>query len=203
MSQQKKSTFIVTNERWQQTLSSGFTLLETVIVVAISSIAMLALVNLFFTFNSIYGYQQTFIATAGSASSSMNAFETYVTQADQVLAAHSFSGTTYTSTTTSLVLELPSVDSSGNTVTAAKDYVVLYASSTQLYVLVAADAQSTRTSGRKTLSGTLSSLTLTYSNANFTQVTNVSVDMLTRGTYKNQTIQSRLTEQLYLRNFSL
>jgi prepilin-type N-terminal cleavage/methylation domain-containing protein len=182
-------------------IKRGFTLIETVVVIAISVMALLALVNLFIVFNSIYGYQNAFIAAAGSAGGSMNSLEAYVSQAENVLASRTVSGTSYSSGTSTLVLEIPSIDSSGNALPSAKDYVVFHASGTVLYRIVAADNQSSRLSGQKQMSGTLSSLSLTYDDSDFTQVTNIVVDIRTQAVYKQQIVQSRLIEQLYLRNF--
>jgi len=181
-------------------LTRGFTLLETFIVIAISVVALAALSNLFIIFNNTYGYQQAFMAGAGSASNAMNAIEAAILPADQVVASHSFSGTAYSSGATTLVLGLPSVDSSGNIIAGVSDYIVFYTSSTNLYRLTAAGAGSTRTSGLKKLSTTLFSISFTYDNVDFTKVTNVATDIVTRAQFKQQTVQSHLNEQVYLRN---
>lgn len=178
----------------------GFTLLESVIVIGVSAMALIALTNLFLIFNAMYGYQQAFIATAGSSGAAINAFEAAILPADQVLASHSFSGTVYSSSATVLVLELPAIDSSGNTLPSAKDYIVFYVSSANLYRLMQADASSARISGLKKLSTTLSSLSFTYDNSDFTKVTNVIADIQTQAQFKQQTVQSHLREKVYLRN---
>jgi len=181
-------------------MKRGFTLIETVVVVAISAVALIALANLFFIFNSIYGYQQAFMAAAGSSGASMNAFELSVLPAGQILASHDFSGTTYSSGANTLVLELPSVNSSGDIIQGTNDYVAFYTSSTKLYRLTQAAAGSVRVSELKQLSATLLSLDLTYDNADLTKATNVIVDIQTRSSFKQQTVRSHLSEQLYLRN---
>lgn len=178
----------------------GFTLIETIIVIALSVLALGALTNLFLIFNSIYGYQQISMATAGSSAAAMNAFEAAVLPAEEVLASHDFSGTTYSSGATTLVLQLPAVDSSGNIIPNAKDYVAFYTSSTNLYRLVQASAGSMRVSGRTQLSTTLSSLSFTYDDSDFTNVTNIIADIQTQAQFKEETVQSNLHEQLYLRN---
>ncbi len=180
----------------------GTTLVETIILVAISVVTLLALVHLFFIFNSIYGYQQAFMLTAGSSGASMNAFEASVLPAEKVLASYNFSGTTYSSATTTLVLQLPAVNSSGDIVSGVKDYVVFFASSTKLYRLVLSDAQSKRVSGLTQLSSTLSSLSFTYDSATFANVTNVTADIQTQMQFKQQTLMSHLRGQWYLRNFT-
>lgn len=184
-------------------LISGFTLIEAVVVMSVSVVVLMALVNLFFVFNSMYGYQRAFIATAGSSGAALNALEAAVLPADQVLASHSFSGTPYASGTTTLVLSLPAVDGSGAIVESAKDYFAFYASSTEFYRLVLADAQSVRTSGLTRLSATLDAVSFTYDNADFSKVTNIIADIQTRAQYKEQTVRSHVREQLYLRNLSL
>lgn len=184
-------------------MKRGFSLIETIITIGISVIALLALVNIFLTFNTIYGYQQISLATSGSAGAAMNALEVAVLPAEQVLSSHSFSGTMYTSGPATLVLQLPSVDSSGNIIAGAKDYVVFYSSSAMLYRLTEAASNSTRVPGLQTLSTTLDSISFTYNDGDFTKVTNVIADVQTQAQYKQEIVQGRLTEQLFLRNYSL
>ncbi len=181
-------------------MKRGFTLLESVIVIGISALALIALSNLFFIFNSIYGYQQVFMATSGSASKTLNALEAAVFPAEHVLASRSFSGTTYTSSTTVLVLELPSIDSSGNIISGVKDYVAFYTDSAKFYRLVEAGSGSTRVSGLTLLSTTLNALSFTYDNADFAQVANVTAELRMQAQFKQEVVQSHLREQLHLRN---
>lgn len=180
---------------------NGFTITESIIVIGVTVMALIALVNLFLVFNSIYGYQQAFMATAGSAGNAMNAFETAILPADHVLTSHSFSGTTYSSGAMTLILELPAIDSSGNIISGTHDYIAFYSSSATLYRLTVAGAGSTRVSGLKQLSTTLSSLSFSYNDTDFTKVTNVTADIQTQAVFKQQTVQSHLSEQMYLRNF--
>lgn len=181
-------------------MKKGFTLIETVIVIGITLIALAALVNLFLIFNSIFGYQQAYMKTAGAAGSALAAFEAAVLPAAQVLASHDFSGTIYSSAATVLVLELPSVDSSGGIISNTKDYIVFYTSSGTLYELTEVGTGSVRMSGNKQLCTTVSSLAFTYDNVDFTQVTSVIVDLQAQTQYKQLTAQGHVREQLYLRN---
>ena len=181
-------------------MTRGMTLVEAVVTIGISTVALLALMNLFFIFNSIYGYQMAFVAAAGSASAAMNAFEASILPAERVLAFHDFSGTIYTSSADTLVLELPAFDDSGDIVSGAKDYVVFYVSAGTLYRLVEADEQSARHSGRTQLSAVLDALSFTYDTADVTNATNIIVDIETRAQFKQQTVHGSLREQLYLRN---
>jgi type II secretory pathway pseudopilin PulG len=184
-------------------IKRGFTLVETFVVIAISVVALIALVNLFLIFNTTYGNQQAFMAAAGSAGGAMNAFEAAIMPADHVLASHSFSGTTYSSGATVLVLSLPAADGSGNIIAGVEDYIVFYSSSAKLYRLIQAGAGSIRVSGLKELSSTLNSMSYIYDNADFTKVTSVTADIITQAQFKQQTVQGHLNEQIYLRNLPL
>lgn len=184
-------------------MKNGFTLIETVIVIGISVVALIALANLFIVFNSLYGNQQAFMAASGSASSAMNALEAAVMPADAVLSSHTFSGTVYSSGAATLVLELPSVDSAGNIITSTNDYIVFYTSGTKLYRLTQPSGGSARTAGVTQLSTTLDTLSFTYDNADFTRVTSITADIRTQAQFKQQIIQAHLTEDIYLRNAPL
>lgn len=181
-------------------MTRAFTLVETVITIAISVMGLVALTNLFLLFNSLYSYQQAFIATAGSTSASFEAIEAAVLPASKVLASRSFSGTTYASSATALVLELPAVDSAGAPIESAKDYVAFYADGATLYRLVEAAAGSARHSGRTILSSTLAALSFTYNDADATKATRIAADIQTEATLKGETVASRLAGQWYLRN---
>lgn len=194
-------TYDACDAKLRTAMKRGFTLLESLVVIGVSVVALIALVNLFLVFNSIYGYQQAFMATAGSSGAAMNAFEAAVLPAGRVLASYNFDGAIHSSATTTLVLELPAIDSSGNSIPGVNDYVAFYASSTMLYRLTRAGAGSSRVSGSKQLSTTLYSLSFIYDNADFTEVTNVTADIQTQSQFKQQTVQSHLNERLYLRNF--
>lgn len=178
----------------------GFTVVELVIIVAISVFACIGLVNLFLTFNALYGYQRAFLATAASASTAMGALEAATAPAEQVLASRVFSGTTYTSATTTLVLQLPAVNASGNIIAGTKDYVVFFLATTTLYRLTEAGAGSVRPSGLKKLSTTVALLAFTYNDPDAMKATVVTADLTTQAAFKREVAQSRLRERLRLRN---
>ncbi len=181
-------------------MKRGFTLIETLVVVALTVAAFITLTNLLFTFNSLNEYQQISIQTAGSAGTAINDLEAAILPADHVLTSHVFSGISLSSGTTTLILQLPAVDTSGNSIPGVSDYVGFYVSSSSLYRVIAANAASSRSSGVKLLSSTLDSLLFTYNTSTFDEVTNIIVDIRTRATFKQQLVSSTLYGQWYLRN---
>jgi len=182
-------------------MKHGFTLIETLIVIAISVSMLGALTTLIYSFNTSYSYEQSAALSAGSARAVMREAESLTLTADHVLQSHTFSGTVYTSSSTVLVLEIPSVDPSGNIISGAYDHAVFYADGTLAYRLLAANAASARVSGTRRLSDDIFSLTFSYNNADLALADAVTVDVQTFVQSKEQMSINHRREQLYLRNF--
>jgi hypothetical protein len=181
-------------------MTKAFTLIETVIIIAITTMMMLAIVTLYINFNSLYTYQQTFVATTRAAGGAVNAIGAVTLPADQVLVSHAFYSGTISSGMTALALELPSIDSSGNILVGKHDYIGFYLTGTDLYQRIEADTTSARTSSTKRVAALVNALSFTYDNVDFTKVTNVAVDIVTQLNTKNGPVQTHLHEQFYLRN---
>jgi type II secretory pathway component PulJ len=180
---------------------SGFTLIEVTIVIALFIIILLALMQFFVSYNTRFALDQAQVATASSAGTAMASLAEDVRVADDIVATHTFSGTTYTTGTNVLVLELPSIDSTGTVITTTSDYIAYYLSNGMIYRVIAADAGSARHSGTKELSDSGNSLSFTYSNADPTLASSVVVDIVTSKVNRGETIQTHLTNTLHLRNF--
>lgn len=178
----------------------GFTLIETMVTMAIFILISLALGIFYVDYYQVFHTQQALVSVAGSASATANELQNAALQANQILVSHTFSGTAYNTGQNTLVLELPSIDGSGNIVSGKYDYMVFYATSTHLYKLVQADAQSTRPSGLRQLSDTVSTFTFTYNNIDLTQADKIDVDMQMQVVANRQTIPYYLHQAIYLRN---
>jgi len=179
----------------------AFSLIETVIVIALSAVIMMVLGLLIYNFNKTSLYGQALTQSSGSASTIMREIESLTFPAHAVLQTHTFPSATYTSTSTSLVLEIPSVDSSGNVIANTYDYAVFYSVGTNAYRLLTANALSKRVSGTKQLSATLNALTFTYNNADFTKVGSITIDIQTQASAKQDILSDHRREQIRLRNY--
>lgn len=180
--------------------SRAFTLIETVIVIAFSASIVLALGLLIYNFNKTSTYQQAFSQSSDSASATMRSLESLVMSATAVLQTHTFPSATYTSSATSLVLQLPSIDSSGNAIANTYDYAVFYVVGTNAYRLIEINALSKRTAGTKQLSSTMSALGFTYNDADFAKVNMVTIDVQTQAHVKQDVLSDHRREQVRLRN---
>ncbi len=178
----------------------GYTLVEMVLVIAIFILLGLALMNMSLYYNNFFNVQTASVDVAGSARDIMTDMQSSLLQADAVASSHTYAGTTYTSSSTALVLQLPSIDNSGNIISNTYDYYIYYASSTNAYRIIDANGSSVRISGKKRMSDVLNSMTFTYNGSPITASTKIVVDLITQTTVKQQTIQTHLDQTIYLRN---
>jgi type II secretory pathway pseudopilin PulG len=178
----------------------GFSTIELIIVIAISVILMLAVVEIYVTYSNSYLYQNAAINTSSSAAAFLNEFNDMSLQADAIVASRSVSGTTYTTGSTTVVFEIPAINSSGDIISNSFDYAILYASSTGAYRLLDVNGSSARVAGTKKFSDFVNNLTFTYDNASPTAASSVTADITTKSIVKQETFTSHLKQQVYLRN---
>lgn len=179
----------------------GFTLLETIIVVALFVFMMGALAGLYLSFSTSTIVQKATADTAGRAGRALELLHRDVGGAQGVLASHTFtSGTTYFSGTGELILELPSIDVAGSVVVGSFDYVAYYLDGANLYRRIDSDAASSRTSGVTLLTNAIDTLVFTYDNADFIQVTRVDTTVVSVTVTPRATARSELRDTSYLRN---
>ncbi len=179
---------------------NGFTLIETVLVIGFYVVVLLALTNAYLMFTRLYAYQQTFVPVAQSAGDALDAITAAVLPASHVLAQYTFSSTTRSSNVTTLVLESPSITSSGSIIAGTYDYIAFYLSGADLYRITAIGAGSVRVAGTKRIGSMVNSLTFVYDNMDFTLVTKVDTDIIAQTVVREQTVGSHLRQQTFLRN---
>ena len=183
-----------------RTIPRAFTLIEMMIVIAVGTAMLLILGVLIFNFNKTAIYQQTLSQSSGSASALMREIKSLTLPATFVLQTHTFSSATHTSSSTALVLEIPSINSSGTVIANTYDYAAFYVVGTKAYRLLEPDALSARASGTKLLSSTISALTFTYNNASFPAISAITADVQTQASTTQEILTDRRTEQIRLRN---
>lgn len=181
-------------------MQRAFTLVETVIVIALFVIVMLGVTQLYTIFGQVIVGQSSIISITLDGSAIVDTVRVASLQANQVVQSHTFSGISYNSGTTTAIFELPAIDVSGAIIPNTFDYIGIYASSTTVYRAVDAAVGSSRTSGTKTLTDSLSALTFTYDNPSFPSVTSVIVNATTSAVVKGQTTQMHVRSHTYLRN---
>lgn len=181
-------------------MSRAFTLAEVLITAALSAVLMLAIAQLYIVYGRIITFQQSSIAVALGGSDTIDAVRTAGLQAKNVVAAHTFSGTNYSSGTTTVIFEIPSMNASGAILANTYDYIGIHASGTEAYRLTDAAPGSVRVSGGKRLTKVLESIIFIYDNFSFPSVTSITVDATTSAMVREEVLQTHLRRRIYLRN---
>jgi hypothetical protein len=181
---------------------AGFTLVETVVSVGICMLIGIAIVDFFISNDSLIRSQEAGIDVIGSASSIANDLHIMTSQAIEIVDTGTVLGTAYTSGTTTLILRLPSITTTGELVEGQSDYIVYYATGTSAYRLIEGGAGSARASSTRLLGNYVDSLTFAYSTSTPTpgQSASVEIDIETSRQFKKTTAQTELREKIYLRN---
>jgi hypothetical protein len=177
-----------------------FSLAETVIATAILIFILVALLALYNNYFKSYNNQEARIAMGGSAREAVKELQSAALQADQIVASHSFSGTTYTTNGNTVILEIPSIDGSGNIIDGKNDYVVFYLTGKNLYRRIEVDAASSRPSGQNKISDVVSTLSFVYDNADLSEATKIETDLEMQKISGGQNVSYELHQETYLRN---
>jgi hypothetical protein len=181
--------------------STGFTLMETILVVFATAVILLAILNLFDRHGVLYSFQQAGITVTADSRRTLNDLQYLVVQSNRVLSSRTIGGTNYSSDSDTLVLQIPSIDSSRNIISSTWDYAAIYISNGKLYRVLEGNAGSARLSGDRILAESLQSMTFTYDNADFTLVRRVDVDIQTQQTGRNFTTGTHEQQRMQLRNY--
>ena len=179
----------------------AFTLVETLVTVAVSLFLVVALATVFGSFQSLFGYERVFRTNTDAAGTVMRAAEEAILPAYRVVASRAFASGTYSSDASSLVLQVPSVDASGTVIASTYDYVALYRSGSTAYRLVEIGAGSARRPGSVRLGEDIASLAFSYNNADVAAATIVTVAVVASTTVRGEEVAVRLAERVRLRNF--
>jgi type II secretory pathway pseudopilin PulG len=179
---------------------SGFSLIEALFASAILVFILVAFVVLYVNFFKFYNRQQAEMKIGDSARNAVKELQSAALQANKIAASHDFSGTVYSTDQDTLVLEIPSIDGSGNIISGKYDYAVFYVTGENLYKLTEADASSSRPSNLKQLSESISTITFTCNNPDLALANKVDADIQMETSLSGQTISYHLYQQIYLRN---
>lgn len=179
---------------------SGFSFIEAIFASAILAFVLVAFVVLYINFFKFYNRQQAEMKIGDSARNAVKELQSSALQANKIVASHSFSGTAYNTDQDTLVLEIPSIDGSGNVISGKYDYVVFYKTGENLYKLMEADAASSRASSLKQLSESVVALTFTCNNPDLAIANKIDADIQLQTSFDGQTISYHLYQEIYLRN---
>jgi prepilin-type N-terminal cleavage/methylation domain-containing protein len=176
--------------------ASGFTLIEVIIVVALVSVMLVVLAQFFFSTSTLYRKENADLAVNYAARAGLDDVDSYVRQATQTIDSYA----PYTAGPDVLILEIGALSDSNQLVPGAYDKVIFYLSGSSLWREIVADPASTRTSGSRVMAENISSLTFTYDNVDFAQVTTVETSMDIMQNTGRETVRLNISSKSRLRN---
>lgn len=183
-------------------LEIGFTLIELVLVIFVGLIILIGFLSLYSWHTKVFRFQESSVLASEEARNIGHTLLDYTLQSRRVLASSTINSTVYISTTTSVVLEIPVFDASGNQVPNAYDNYVFYLSGQDLYLKNSVHASSSRKTLNKLLSNGVQNFSLTYDNANFSLVRKINANVGVMHTTRDGTqILSNFVQSLRLRNY--
>lgn len=156
----------------------GVSLVEILVAVGISSLllASVSTINLLASQTSEYG--TTYMATHAGTRQGIDWMTQDIRWANQILSSITISSTLYTTADDTIVLEIPSIDSSGNVIAETNDYVVYHLNSednTILERILDAHEDSSRSDATKTIAQNVSALGFSANGTGLASVSDVTV----------------------------
>jgi hypothetical protein len=171
-----------------------------VVSTAVVIYIMVAFLVIYSNYDKFFNRQQIQINIGNSGREVVKELQNAALQSDKILVSQTISGTTYTTGVQTVVLELPSIDGSGNIVSGKYDYAVFYLTGKNFYRRVQVDAASSRHSSLNKISDAVATLTFTYDNANLALAAKIDTDMQLQASSGKDTISYHLHQEIYLRN---
>jgi prepilin-type N-terminal cleavage/methylation domain-containing protein len=184
----------------KNTSESGFTLIELLIVIFVSTIILTGFLLIYDWYQKNYAFQQAQLLVSGQARASMNEIQQYALQASEVVASQTVNGTAYSSSNTTLILKVPSINSASEPIADTYDYIVFVQVGSQLSEIVAPNAASFRPAYSKQLSDSVHALSFTFNTADFPQVNRITVSIENRRQIRTGPVKAQVEQLVLLRN---
>lgn len=191
---------------------AGLTLIELLIGIAISSVVMIAFLTLYAEGLKYFFNQNARADTLEDSRYPMAWISRDIREAVQIQEVFvSIDGTSYTTSSLCLVLEVPAIDGTGSIIGGVSDHIVYLVAGNRLLRIVEADALSSRVSRSRPLAETVSAFGLAYLQAdgmtelmsNFSDafIVNVTLSSSRPGRHRSgQPFVETLSTQAKLRN---
>lgn len=189
-------------------MRAGFTLLELLIAISVSIVAGSILVSLMTAGNGLFYQQGSKINQGLSLNDSVNEISNLIKISSSIASSYPASSPQYSTDSNTLILSIPSIDSTGKVINNTYDFAVIARDATKNNILrlqVFPNPLSSHKSQNQVLSTTLSSVTFLYYDNNDQPVSptsaakiNFTVNLTEKAGYGNQS--SSASGQVNLKN---
>ena len=182
----------------------GITLIETMIGLAISALLVVILSYCLVIVLRLNEAQKTISALTSSTDRGIYRISSNIQQSSQILSSAVISGTTYTTSSSVLVLKIPTVNSSGQIISGSYDTVVYRRNPSdlsELQEITDAETGSTRFDGTHIIARFVTNLLFRYNNSNYSSASTATVFLKTGATVRGVLKESANQTTVRLRNF--
>lgn len=190
--------------QYHRRLSSGHTMLETVVTMFILAIVLIVVTQMFLVLLRTFNLYTARVHTVQEASDISRRFLDWSNNATAVdTATHIIGGTNYTTSSSTLVLKEAAIDATGSPIANAYDYVILApdpANTTRLQEIIIADAASSRKSVTKLLGDSVQEHIFTYRDADPATANDVFFSVTVRRSVSGIAVTHTLHTYAKLRN---
>lgn len=184
-------------------MKQAFTLIELLISIALISIISVIVTTLVIRYGIFYERQNVEIGANLDNRFILDDMSSQVRQASKITGSVTIDGQLFTTSITSIILKLPSLDQNGQTMSNVFDYVLYWQDSQDLKIFkkkIVPDVQSTRKGASQILTTNLKSISFSYNNPDPEQASVVTAVLETVKTQSGQTKEAKDTIQIRLRN---
>lgn len=185
----------------------GFTIIEMTVVVLIATIVLIIIGSMFVAQWQLYRSQSAISEIQNQNRIAQNIISKTIQISTGIVASSTINSESYYSDIDTIILQVPSVDSSQNIITGSYDYIVFEQDSTDPTKLISnteASLLSARTSEKKTIAQFVSSLNFEYNESIITNSTVVGILITTQkiveGLPSSNTRQSQSFKAVELKN---
>jgi hypothetical protein len=185
----------------RRTPPRGVTLLELMVTIGIGTMIFVILGAIFLAQARFFSIQDALAETQIHAFRSIDTMGLYVISAKRVVPSATINGATYSTTNSLVVLELPSINSSGALIASIYDYVALgkeSATSTNFMFDMQAGTGSTRLTGKFNKAQLVDKVIFRYNAVNSASATAIDMYVRTKKDARGQTIYTPLGKIFYL-----
>ena len=186
----------------------GLTLVEAIIAVAIAAVLGILLPIIIVNSSNIFYKQTSKVSQGLGLNDALSKMKETIKESSSVAPAYPASGSpVYTSASQQIVLKIPSLDVSGNTISNTYDYFVFFLDADKLRSKIFPDVSSTRKSGNQILATNVNTLSFKYYNSVTppqevlpTSATKVKITLSLRQKSGQEYEQNTATSEANLRN---
>ncbi len=182
----------------------GLSLLEAMVAMAVASVVFAILGGIFLAQGRFFAIQDAISETQVHAFRSVDATGLFMNSAKRVMSTQTINGTTYSTTTTVIVLELPSITDDGGLIGNTYDYVAIgleSATSTLFMYDLQAGAGSSRRQGKFTMAQFVDKVIFRYNTVTPADASSIDLYVRTMKQARGRTLYAPLGKIFYLGAF--